>query len=291
MLAGAGSLWVLPRELWAMAPKEAAPQPLLSKAEGTNWTQLAGDAVQKLGGMKKFVNPGEVVVVKPNIAWDRTPELGANSHPAVVRQVVELCLEAGAKKVRVIERPSLSTRGPFEYSGIKAAVEAIRDSRVTVEYTDDRRFVDLTLDRFKAFTKYSFYKDILEADRLINIPVAKVHSLTGVTISLKNMMGPIGGARSKLHMKIDDAIADLNLVFRPDLHVVDATRIMVKNGPTGGHKEDVVVKNLVFAGTDPVALDAFGTTLFGLKPADIAHIVKANQAGRGEIDLAKIKFL
>ena len=100
-------------------------------------------------------------MVKPNIAWDRTPELGANSHPAVVRQVVELCLEAGAKKVRVIERPSLSTRGPFEYSGIKAAVEAIRDSRVTVEYTDDRRFVDLTLDRFKAFKKYSFYKDIL----------------------------------------------------------------------------------------------------------------------------------
>jgi uncharacterized protein (DUF362 family) len=291
LLAGTAPLWVLPKELWAMAPKDAVPQPILAKAEGTNWGQLAGDAVQKLGGMKKFVNPGEVVVVKPNMAWDRAPELGANSHPAVVRKVVELCLEAGAKKVKVIERPALSSRNAFEYSGIKAAVEGIRDSRVTVEYTDDRRFIDLTLDRFKGFKGYSFYKDIMEADRFINIPVVKTHSRTGVTACLKNMIGPTGGFRPNLHPKIDDAIADLNLVYRPDLHVVDATRIMVKNGPTGGREDDVVVKNLVFAGTDPVALDAIGTTLFGLKPADIGHIVKAHQAGRGEMDLAKIKFL
>ena len=289
LLAGAVRI-LLPQELWAMAPIERT-QPIIAKAQGTNWAHLAGDAVKALGGMRKFVNPGEVVVVKPNMAWDRTPELGANTHPAVVRKVVELCLEAGAKKVKVMDRPAASSRASYEHSGIKAAVEGLRDSRVAVEYMDDRLFVDIILEKFKGFRSYSFYKDILEADRFINIPVAKVHSRTGITLCLKNMMGPIGGQRSKLHSNIDYAIADLNLVLRPDLHVVDATRIMVKNGHTGGRDEYVEIKNLVLAGTDPVALDAFGTTLFGLKPSDIGHITKSYEAGRGEMDLSKIKFM
>lgn len=124
LVSGAGRL-VLPEEVWAMAPLET-PQPLVAKAQGANYAQITGDAIQALGGMKKFVNPGEVVVVKPNMAWDRTPEMAANANPAVVRQVVELCLEAGAKKVKVLDNTCHDARKAYANSGIQAAVEAIK---------------------------------------------------------------------------------------------------------------------------------------------------------------------
>jgi uncharacterized protein (DUF362 family) len=290
LVAGVERRLVLPEEVWAMAPTET-PQPLAAKVEGTNWAQLAGDAIQKLGGMKKFVNPGEVVVVKPNMAWDRTPELAANAHPLVVRQVVELCLEAGAKQVKVLDHTCDDARKAYGASGIKAAVEGIKDPRVVVPYVDERRFVDLTVEKAKALKKWLFYKDILEADRFINIPVAKQHAETRLTMCLKNMMGAIGGWRGRIHVGIHQNIADMNLLLRPDLHVLDCTRILLRNGPKGGKIEDVAVKNLVFAGPDPVALDAIGAGLFGLKPEELGYIVKAHQAGRGEMDLAKIKVV
>jgi uncharacterized protein (DUF362 family) len=290
LVAGASRMLVLPEELWAMAPKET-PQPLLAKAQGSNYANLVGDTIQALGGMKKFVNPGEVVVVKPNMAWDRPPEMAANAHPAVVRQVVALCLEAGAKQVKVLDNTCHDARKAYTNSGIKAAVEGLKDPRAVVEYVDERRFVELNVEKARALKKWYFYKDILEADRFINIPVAKNHSESRLTMCLKNMMGAIGGWRGRIHVGLHQNIADLNLLLRPDLHILDATRIMVRNGPSGGRLEDVEVRNLVFAGTDPVALDAYGTTLFGLKPTDIGHIVKAHQAGRGEMDLNKIKFV
>jgi uncharacterized protein (DUF362 family) len=290
LAAGAGRLLVMPQELWAMAPLEA-PQPVLAKAQGTDYAHLVVDAIQGLGGMKKFVNPGETVVVKPNMAWDRPPEMGANAHPLVVRQVVELCLEAGAKQVKVLDNTCHDARKTYVTSGIKAAVEGIGDKRAVVEFVDERRFVEMKVEKAKALKKWYFYKDILEADRFINIPVAKHHSESRLTMCLKNMMGAIGGWRGRIHVGLAQNIADMNLLLRPDLHVLDATRIMLKNGPSGGRLEDVEVRNLLFAGTDPVALDSYGTTLFGLKPADIGHITKAHEAGRGEMDLAKIKFV
>lgn len=290
LVVGAGRLLVLPEELWAMAPKET-PQPLIAKAQGTNYAHLVGDTIQALGGMKKFVNPGEVVVVKPNMAWDRTPELAANAHPLVVRKVVELCLEAGAKQVKVLDHTCHDARKAYVNSGIKAAVEGINDPRAVVEFVDERRFVEVAVERAKALKKWYFYKDILEADRFINIPVAKHHSESRLTMCMKNMMGAIGGWRGRIHVGLHQNIADMNLLLRPDLHILDATRIMLRNGPSGGRLEDVEVRNLVFAGTDPVALDAYGTTLFGLKPGDLGYIVKAHELGRGEMDLSKIKVV
>ncbi len=286
--AGAGM--VMPRDMWAMAPKEK-PQPLLAKVQGTNYAQITGEAIEALGGMKKFVNAGEVVVVKPNMAWDRTPELAANAHPDVVRQVVQLCLDAGAKKVKVLDHTCHDARKAYKNSGIQDAVEGLKDPRAVVEFVDERRFVELKVEGAKALKKWLFYKDILEADRFINIPIAKQHAESRVTMCLKNMMGAIGGWRGRIHVGLHQNIADMNLILRPDLHILDATRILMRNGPSGGKKEDVEVKNLVFAGTDPVALDAYGTGLFGLKPGDIGYITKAYEAGRGEMDLNKIKVL
>jgi uncharacterized protein (DUF362 family) len=287
--AGAGR-WVMPEKLWAMAPMDK-PQPTIAKMEGTDWAGITAEAVQKLGGMQKFVNAGETVVVKPNMAWDRAPELAANAHPAVVRQVVELCLEAGAKEVKVLDHTCHDPRKAYANSGIKAAVEAIKDRRVRVEYVDERRFVEVTTEKAKSLKKWYYYKDVLEADRFINIPIAKHHSESRLTMCLKNMMGAIGGWRGRVHVGLHQNIADMNLVLRPDLHVMDCTRILLRNGPSGGRVEDVEVRNLVLAGPDPVALDAFGTTLFGLKPADVGHITRAYELNRGEMDLNKIKFV
>ncbi len=289
LVSGAGRL-VLPEEVWAMAPRET-PQPIVAKAQGTNYAQLAGDTIQALGGMKKFVNPGEVVVVKPNMAWDRPPEMAANANPAVVRQVVELCLQAGAKQVKVLDYTCDDARKAYATSGIQAAVEGLKDPRAVVQFVDERGFVEVRIEKARALKKWSFYKDILEADRFINIPVAKQHSEARLTMCLKNMMGAIGPWRGRIHVGLHQNIADMNLILRPDLHVLDATRILLRNGPKGGRIEDVAVKNLVFAGTDPVALDALGTELFGMKPGDIGYITRAHQAGRGEMDLSKIKII
>lgn len=291
LAAGVGKIFTFPPELLAMAP-ETRPEAVLAKTTGTNYAHLVGDAVQALGGMKKFVNSNEVVVVKPNMAWDRTPEMGANSNPIVVRKVVELCLEAGAKKVKVLDHTCHDARRAYANSGIKAAVEDIKDPRAVVEFVDERKFVEMNIPKAKSLKRWSFYKDILEADRFINIPIAKHHSEARLTMAMKNMMGAIGGWRGRCHVGLHQNIADMNLVLRADLTILDATRIMTQGGPSGGKPEYVQVKNLVFAGVDPVAIDAYGTaTLFGMKPADIGYITKGYELGLGEMDLGKIKIL
>ena len=232
LVSGAGRL-VLPEEVWAMAPLET-PQPLVAKAQGTNYAQLVGDTIQALGGMKKFVNPGEVVVVKPNMAWDRPPEMAANANPAVVRQVVELCLEAGAKQVKVLDNTCHDARKAYANSGHQG--RGGRPSKIPGRWCS----LWMTavswrshIEKAKALKKWYFYKDILEADRFINIPMAKNHSEARLTMCLKNMMGAIGGWRGRIHVGLHQNIADMNLLLRPDLHVLDATRILLSNGPSG----------------------------------------------------------
>lgn len=274
-----------------MAP-ETVPAPVLAKSSGPNHAHLVGDAVQALGGMKKFINPNEVVVVKPNMAWDRSPELAANSNPMVVRQVVELCLEAGAKKVKVLDHTCHDARRAYANSGIKAAVEDLKDPRAVVEFVDQRKFVEMIIPKAKSLKKWSFYKDILEADRFINVPIAKNHSEARLTMAMKNMMGAIGGWRGRCHVGLHQNIADMNLVLRADLTILDATRIMVEGGPSGGRPEYVRVKNTIIAGIDPVAIDAYGTVnLFGMQPSDIGYIVKGHELGLGEMDLEKIRII
>ena len=277
----AGGLIALPRQARAAVP-------FLSTATGTNYTNIVIDAVDGLGGMKTFVTPGDVVVVKPNIGWDSTPELAGNTHPDVVRTLVELCLDAGASKVKVFDRTCHDARKTYESSGIQAAVEGLGDSRASIDYIDDRKFINVSIPRGKVLTEWEFYRDVLEADRLINVPVAKNHGSTTLTLSMKNLMGIIGGNRGQIHWSIDQKLADISTLIKPDLIVLDATRVMLKGGPSGGNINNVSVKNHVVAGTDPVAVDSYGATLFGMKGRDIGHIKAAYDMGLGEIDLSKV---
>ncbi len=145
----------------------------------------------------------------------------------------------------------------------------------------------------KSIQEFSFYKDALESDCdcYINVPIAKHHALSKLTLGLKNVMGVIGGNRGEIHKDLPQRIADLNLVVRPKLTVINATRILLRNGPTGGKLEDVKVLDTLVASADTVAADAYATTLFGMKPADLKSTVAAVALGLGEMDLAKIKIV
>lgn len=269
----------------------AGAPPLVGVAKNGSPEALTRAAVEKLGGMKKFVAKGDNVIVKPNIGWDRTPELAANSHPEVVKTVVTMCLEAGAKSVKVIDRTCNDPRRCYKRSGIQDAVLSLNDPAAVIEHIDERKFVDIPLKNPAGSLKsWTFYKDALEADKVINVPVAKHHNATRLTMSLKNVMGILGGNRGNIHHDLDRNIAELNQVFRFHLHILDAVRVLTANGPQGGKVKDVRELHTVAASIDPVALDAFGATLFGITAADVPHILLAAKLGLGQSDLNQVKL-
>ncbi|NJC88235.1 MAG: DUF362 domain-containing protein [Desulfuromonas sp.] len=272
-------------------PAQAAEGPPLAVRRGQDIPKLVRDTVGALGGMSRFVKPGQSVVVKPNIGWDRTVELAANTHPEVVRTLVELCLEAGAKKVRLFDRTCNDPRRCYTQSGIAAALETLKSARAELEHIDPRAFREVTIKGGKAFPSWEFYQPALEADVFINVPIAKHHSISRLTLAMKNLMGVIGGSRGKLHTDIAEALADINSVLPSDLTVIDATRILVANGPQGGRPEDVRRLDTLIASPDIVAADAYAATLFDLKPEDVPTIVAGARRGLGIMDLKRVRMV
>ena len=275
-----------------VAEEQAQAMPILSVAEGMDYHVLVSTVLAPLGGIEAFVEPGYRVVVKPNIGWDRNPEQAANTHPEVVKALVQLALEAGASQVQVFDRPCNEQRRCYANSGIQAAVESLNDGRATCTFIDDRKFVPVTIEQGRSLKDFTFYKDALEADCYINVPIAKHHSGAGLTLSLKNAMGVIGGNRGEIHVALGQRIADLNTVITPHLNVIDATRILLNNGPSGGNLDDVEVMNMLIASSDPIAADAYATiTLFGLQPQDIESTQAGYELGLGEMDLSKVQIV
>jgi uncharacterized protein (DUF362 family) len=266
-------------------------KPLVIVGEGSDYPALVSKVLAPLGGMAALVKKGDRVVVKPNIGWDRTPEQAANTHPEVVKALVKQALEAGAGQVLVFDRTCNEERRCYVNSGIKKAVESLGDRRVSCSFIDERKFVPVRIAKGKSLQEWEFYKDALEADCYINVPVAKHHSSAGLSLGLKNIMGVLGGSRGKIHFSLGQRIADLNLVIKPRVTVIDATRILLRNGPQGGNLRDVKALNTLMASTDIVAVDAYATTLFQLKPEEVESTRAAYQLGLGEMDLKKIKIL
>jgi len=273
------------------AEAQAQAMPILSVAEGADYTDLVTAVLAPLGGMEAFVKQGYRVVVKPNIGWDRAPEHAATTHPEIVKGLVKLALDAGASQVLVFDRPCNEPRRCYANSGIQAAVESLNDGRARCEFIDDRKFVPVTIEQGRSLKEFTFYKDAIEADCYINAPIAKDHGGGGLTLALKNVMGVIGGNRGEIHVALGQRIADLNLALRPHLNVIDATRILLRNGPSGGNLNDVQVLNTLIASVDPIAADAYATTLFGLQPQDVESTRAGYELGLGEIDLNKIQIV
>lgn len=263
-------------------------QSLVAVAEGTDYASITRKAINALGGMKLFVKHGDVVVVKPNMGWDRSVELAANTHPLVVRTVVEECLAAGAKKVKVFDNSCNDSRRCYVNSGIEAALKGMKG--VECKHIETERFRKVTLNG--TFLKeWELYDEVLSANVYINVPIAKHHGLSKLTLGLKNIMGIMGGNRGYIHRNLDAALADVNAHVKSHLTIIDATRILTAHGPQGGNIADVRVLNKVIASTDIVAADAYATTLFGMRPSDIPVTVTAYKRGLGEMNLDKIKVV
>lgn len=268
------------------SPPGAGPALAAVKGEAAAATRRAVDL---LGGMGSFVRSGQRVAVKPNIGWDRTPDQAANTHPDVVATVVRMCLEAGAGAVHVFDRPCNDPRLCFRRSGIEKAVQEIGDRRVKIFIPDDRKYVPVQVPDGSASPPMMIYEDAAHADVFINVPIAKNHGLCLLTLGMKNLMGILGGDRGLMHANFDDKIVVLNRARPSDLVVLDATRIIVANGPQGGRPQDVRRPGVVVAGDNVVAVDAYATRFFGLTPQDVSHLIRAAERGLGTIDLTTVR--
>lgn len=268
---------------------EPTPTPspaYLAVVHGPDPAAITQAAIEALGGIASFVSPGYDVIIKPNICTDyHPPEYASTTNPTVVATLVSLCLEAGAERVRVMDFPFGGTsRSAYEISGIQAAVEAAGGEMHVMSYP---KYTTVDIPLGKSMKRTDVYQDILDADLLINVPIAKHHSATRLTLGCKNLMGIVLN-RNMMHADLHQRIADVTSLVQPDLTVVDAVRILMNHGPTGGDLADVKQTDLVIASRDIVAADAYATTLFGLTAADIGYIMASEELGLGTTDLASI---
>jgi uncharacterized protein (DUF362 family) len=250
--------------------------------------QLVRKAIEALGGMGRFVSAGAKVVVKPNICVSyQTYEHAATTNPWVVGTLVKLCLEARASNVKVLDYPfSGESERAYKASGIQEQVEAAGGQMEVISHI---KFVPVDIPGAVTLKKVKAYQDVLNADVLINVPIAKHHSLARLTLGMKNLMGLVS-SRESLHSGLGDCLPDLVQLFKPALTVVDAVRILTAGGPTGGNLDDVKKLDTIIASPDIVAADSYATSLFDLTPADISYVKTAIERGIGRGDLENLKI-
>ena len=267
-------------------PTQATSPAYLAVIHGPDPAAITRAAIEALGGMESFVSSGYDVIIKPNICTDyHPPEYATTTNPTVVGTLVSLCLEAGAKRVRVMDYPFGGTaRSAYEISGIAEAVEAAGGE---MHVMNQAKYVVVEIPQGRDITSVEIYPDILEADLLINVPIAKDHGSTRLTLGGKNLMGVILD-RGMMHFNLSQRIADLTSLVLPALTVIDAVRILTNHGPTGGDLADVQQKDTIIASRDIVAADAYATTLFGLTGSDIGYIQASAEMGLGSMDLSSM---
>lgn len=246
----------------------------------TDPAELVRRAIDALGGMKRFVSNGDVVAVKPNIGWDRMPVHAANTNPLVVAEVVRLAFDAGARRVVVTDASCNEANRCFQRSGIWRAAH---DLGATVILPAAHRFREMRM-KGDVLDLWPVYTPLVNADKVINVPVAKHHNLSKYTAAMKNWYGILGGRRNRLHQSIDLSIADLATFMRPTLVVVDATRVLMRNGPQGGNIDDATDMHQVIASIDQVAADSYGCTLIGQKPENVRYLKLGAERGIGVVD-------
>jgi uncharacterized protein (DUF362 family) len=277
---------VIPAPTTAAAPTSG--EAYLAVARGSEAAAITKAAVASLGGIERFVKSGNDVIIKPNICTEYHPaEYATTTNPTVVATLVTLCLGAGARRVRVMDMPFGGTpEAAYAISGIADAVQAAGGE---MEVMSPIKYAMTAIPQGKDITEWEVYQDVLKADVLINVPIAKHHSLTRLTLGGKNLLGVILRP-NRMHLNIGQRLADLASVVRPTLTVMDAVRILVKNGPTGGSLDDVKQTNTIVASHDMVAVDAFATTLFGLTGKDVDYVKCSADMGLGTLDLSSVKI-
>jgi len=249
-------------------------------------------ALEALGGISRFVKRGQRVVLKPNMSFTRTPEFGATTHPQVVATVAQACMEAGAQQVLVLDHTLHRAELCLERTGIREACKDI--TGVHVLTLQERKFFrEIKIPQGKVLERVEVMKEVLDSPVLINIPVAKSHSATGVSMGIKGLMGLIWD-REIFHSQVNmnQALADLATVIKPQLTILDATRALTSGGPGG--PGEVKKPNLIIAGIDPVAVDSYGVSVVpwygqNFKGRQVEHLQMAHQRGLGKIDIEQSK--
>jgi uncharacterized protein (DUF362 family) len=250
-------------------------------------------ALEAIGGISRFVTKGKQVVLKPNMSFSNPPEWGSTTHPLVVATVAQACIDAGALRVVVLDYPLRPAELCLKRSGIQEACKPIKG--VYVLALEDRKFFrEIKVPQGKVLDRVEVFKEVLDSDVLINLPQAKTHSATGVSLGIKNLMGLIWD-RYSFHSRynINQALADLATVIKPQLTILDATRALVSGGPGG--PGEVQKPNLIIAGIDPVAVDSYGVSVapwYGqnFRGRQVEHLLVAHQRGLGQIDLEQLRI-
>ncbi|MBL8151940.1 MAG: DUF362 domain-containing protein [Blastocatellia bacterium] len=263
----------------------SSASPKMAIVHGTDTAMMIKAAVGELGGFQHFIKRNDIVMVKPNVAFDRAPILGATTNPDVLMAVVKYCYEAGAKEVIVADNPINAPEGAFYKSGIR---DAALQAGAKVIYPDSNAFQDLTVSSDKSRPSFAikkpwpfFYKPFQRATKVIGVAPLKDHNLCHASMTIKNWYGLLGGRRNRFHQDIHNIVYDLALMMTPTFVILDATRILMSNGPTGGRMSDVVAGNTIIAGVDQVAVDAYGYTLLGRDPEKLQYLVYAHERGAG----------
>jgi uncharacterized protein (DUF362 family) len=268
-------------------PAPAGDQAYLAVARGGDPAAITQAAIAALGGIDRFVKGGDDVIIKPNICVDyHPPEYAATTNPTIVATLVKLCLGAGARRVRVMDTPFGGTpESAYVVSGIEEAAQAAGGE---MEIMSPVKFTMTSIPEGQDITEWEVYQDVVEANVLINVPIVKHHSLARLSLGGKNLLGVILKP-NRMHRNLGQRVADLTSLVRPTLTVVDAVRILVAHGPTGGSLNDVQQTDTVIASHDVVAADAYAATLFGLTGADISYVKAAAEMGLGTMDLDGIR--
>ncbi len=264
---------------------QAQSRPDMAIVTGESPAAITREAMAAMGGIGRFIAKGDKVMIKPNIGWDRTPELGAGTNPEVVKTLVELCFEAGAKDVTVMDNTTNQAQRCYARSGIAAAA---KEAGAKVPFVNPHKLKKMPL-KGEWLKDWEVYTDFVEVDKLINVPVVKHHNLCRLSIGMKNWIGGVGGPRNQLHQDLDKAVVDLAAFFKPTVTVLDCYRILMRNGPQGGRTSDVKLQKTSVVTTDPVAADAVGAGFAGVTPEEMAYIPLAAARGLGRFDLEKLR--
>ncbi|MEA4868185.1 MAG: DUF362 domain-containing protein [Bacteroidia bacterium] len=254
--------------------------------------QMYKKAIEAMGGMSRFVKKGQKIVVKPNIGWDKSPELAANTNPELVAAIVKDCFAAGASEVTVFDNTCDEWQACYRNSGIENAAKSAGAKMAFAH--DEKYYKTVKLPKAVRMKEVKIHEAIVDCDAWINVPILKNHGGARMTISMKNFMGIVWDRRYMHANDLQQCIADCSTYDKmPVLNIVDAYRIMTQNGPKGKSPEDVQMPKALFASTDIVAVDAAAVRFFAqfrdMKVEEVSHIGLAEKMRIGTSDLSKLK--
>jgi uncharacterized protein (DUF362 family) len=271
---------------YAIAPDKLLPEMVI--AHGAEHEKVIRTAVGALGGMERFINKGDVVVIKPNVAFDRPPALAATTHPDALRAVAGMVREAGASKILVADNPINSPAGCYLKSGLLAVANELS---LDLLYPETNSFSPLQMDG-EILRHWTFFEAPFQrATKVIGLAPCKDHNLCHASMTMKNWYGLLGGRRNQFHQHIHSIVSDFALMMKPTLVVLDGMNVLMKNGPTGGRLSDVKRMGTVVAGTDMVAVDSYGYThMLERNIDDLTYIHKASERGLGRMDWKETRY-